>query len=151
MNAILINGAEQDDDALANLTEYSCLQLKGESSDGFEPPGFGGLHQTLSSQSPKLTAEQIVSCMQVGVQLLQSIREKKESDEIQSWQRERVRTILRGVAAWLGQTKKHLHSLTKSAGKSDSDKTYLYRATDLCLKLLRCDTDEAVALVLTIL
>jgi len=152
--SIQIDGIEEAGGALSRLAEYTCLQLKGESSDGFEPSGFGGLYQTLSSDPPKLTAAQIVSCMQVGTELMRSMREKKESEEIQSWQRERVRAILRGGAAWLGRSKKHLQSLTKSfsdTGDGVAENTYLRQATDLSMMLLRCDTDEGVALVLTIL
>ena len=152
--ATLVDGEGESDEALARLTEYTCLQVTGVSSDGIELPGLGGLHQTLSNDPPKITAEQIILCMQGGAQLLQSIREKKESEEVQSWQNERLRAIVRGVAAWLGQSKRHLQSLSKQSVTSDgsfSGNTNLRQATDLSMIMLRCDTEESITLVLAIL
>lgn len=135
---------------LTNLTEYTCLQLAGDTTVS---DGLGSLHQTLSDDPTKLCADAIVECMQIGTQLVQSIREKQESQEVQSWQRERVRAILRGVAAWLGQSKKHLQALTKKPATEDATSgcTYLRQVTDLCIQLLRCDTDSAVDLDLSVL
>jgi len=141
------------DDALARLTEYTCLQLKGDSSDVFPAFGLGGFHQTLSDHPPKLTAEEILSCLKSCMQLLQSIKEKEESDEMQSWQTERLRGILRSIAAWLGQSKKNLHSLAKQkglAGDSGTETTCLRQATDFSIVLLRCDNNESVDLILAI-
>ena len=142
-------------DELTRLTEYTCLQLQGDTLiNGTDDGGFGSLHQTLSNEPPTYTAQQIVTFMQDGTRLLQSIREKKTSEEVQSWQIERVRAILRGVSAWLGQSKKYLQTMTKihyCNPDGGPDKTCLEQAVDLSIKLFRVDTDESANLVLAIL
>lgn len=146
---IQMEGEEHNDDAIARLTQYTCLQLTGESSDGF-----GGLHQTLSNDPPRLSAAEIVVCLQRGAQLVQSMREQKEAEELISWQRERVRAILRGVAAWLGRSKKHLQALARpstEAVNTHPGNTYLRQAADLSMNLLRCHSNECVNLVMSIL
>jgi hypothetical protein len=146
---IQMEGEEHNDDAIARLTQYTCLQLTGDSSDGF-----GGLHQTLSNDPPRLSAAEIVVCLQRGAHLVQSMREQKEAEEVISWQRERVRAILRGVAAWLGRSKKHLQALAKPSTEADNThpgNTYLRQAADLSMNLLRCDSNECVNLVMSIL
>jgi hypothetical protein len=106
--------------------------------------------------------------MQCAAEFSHSIREKEGSDDVLSWKKERMRTLLRGVAAWLGQSKKNLQSLykTSSAERCDTGpgtvtsiqqvpsnckKTFLEQVTDLCIRLLRADTYDSVELVLAIL
>ena len=147
------------------LTRVACTQLAGESLDGLETIAVGGLIQTLSHDPPKLTADQILLCLESALELLYSIREKKESkDEDLEWQKERLHSILRGVAAWLGQHKKHLQRLNALPASADtngavdsamprsrSGATIQEQATGLCIRLLRSDGHDSVNLVLTIL
>ena len=151
----------------AELTKVVCSQFTGEYMNGLSV-AIGGISQTLSNDPPRLSAEQILTCMQCAAELSRSIREKEGFDDALSWKNERMRALLRGVSAWLGRSKKNLHSLHKasSAGSCDTcqdtvtdiqqlpstcNKTLLEQVTDICICLLRADSRDSVELVLAIL
>jgi hypothetical protein len=167
IESILIEDGDSIGESRAELATVVCSQFTGEYMNGLSV-AIGGLSQTLSNDSPRLSAEQILTCMQCATELLHSIREKDGSDDVLSWKKERMRALLRGVAAWLGQSKKNLQSLYKasSAGSCDTgpgtlssmqqvpsncENTFREQVIDLCTCLLRSDTDESVELVLAIL
>jgi hypothetical protein len=167
IESILIEDGESIDESRAEISTIVCSQFTGEYMNGLSV-AIGGLSQTLSIDSLRLSAEQILTCMQCAAELLHSIREKEGSDDVLSLKKERMRALLRGVAAWLGRSKKNLQSLNKasSVGSCDVDpgtvssiqqvpsnceKTFVEHVTELCICLLLSDTDESVELVLAIL
>lgn len=159
LEKILIEGGDDADESRSELTKIVCFQFTGESINGINV-AIGGLTQTLSNDPPKLSARQILTCMQCAADLLHSIRGEEGSEDLLSWKKERVRALLRGVVAWLGQSKKNLLSLSKVSSVekggpgtdgSDGEKTVVEQVTDLCICLLRLDADESVELVLAIL
>jgi hypothetical protein len=158
LERILIEDGDDADESRAELTKIVCMQFTGEYVNDITFTT-GGLTQTLSDDPPKLSAQQILTCMQCAAELLHSIRENEGSDDVLSWKKERVRALLRGVAAWLGQSKKNLLSSSKESVEKggpgadglNREKTVVEQATDLCICLLRLDSNESVELVLAIL
>lgn len=167
MERILLEDGDSIGKSRAELTTVVCSLFTGEYMNGLSV-AIGGISQTLSSDSPRLSTEKILTCMQCAAEFSHSIRENEGSDDVLSWKKERMRALLRGVAAWLGQSKKNLQSLykTSSAERCDTGpgtitsiqqvpsnckKTFLEQVTDLCIRLLRADTYDSVELVLAIL